>query len=295
MSDQTSALSPRHELFVAEYLKHGNASRAYVRAGYAPRAAQTCGSRLLRDPRIVAAIAAGRQRIAEALAVDVERVTQEYARIAFARIEDFVATDDDGRVRIDIEKAEAAQRGGLLELRIVNKSKQEQSVTLKLGKLQALAALTKQPGGLAAKPAERLGSLAEDLHSYRLRYEAERRAEHAEQQLAEARAMLAAAGLEMPPPPPEDRPPAVPHEPEPPELPEEPRPPIVLQGMGPPDPPPAPPRPAVMPGMPTEPPQDCVPAHLNGRVFWNTDRAPPPGPTWFDAMRKAKPGGFPGW
>jgi hypothetical protein len=48
------------------------------------------------------------------------------------------------------------------------------------------------------------------------------------------------------------------------------------------------------PGMPTEPPLDCVPSHLNGKVFWNTDRAPPPGPTWFDAMRKAKPGGFPG-
>ena len=47
-----------------------------------------------------------------------------------------------------------AQRGGLLELRIVNKSKQEQSVTLKLGKLQALAALTKQLGGLAARPAD---------------------------------------------------------------------------------------------------------------------------------------------
>ena len=56
-----------------------------------------------------------------------------------------------------------------------------------------------------------------------------------------------------------------------------------------------PPRPAVMPGMPTEPPPDCTPGHLNGKIFWNTDRSPPPGPTWNEIIRKAGPGGFPGW
>ena len=46
--------------------------------------------------------------------------------------------------------------------------------------------------------------------------------------------------------------------------------------------------------MPTEPPPDCTPGHLNGKIFWNTDRQAPPGPTWNDIIRKAGPGGIPG-
>ena len=56
-----------------------------------------------------------------------------------------------------------------------------------------------------------------------------------------------------------------------------------------------PPKPAVMPGMPTEPPPDCTPGHLNDKIFWNIDRRPPPGPSWNDIIRRAAPGGFPGW
>ena len=63
MSDKP--LSPRHERFVLEYLKDGNATQAYLRAGYSPGGAQPSASRLLCRPNIAAAIAAGRQRIAQ--------------------------------------------------------------------------------------------------------------------------------------------------------------------------------------------------------------------------------------
>jgi phage terminase small subunit len=160
MTHDARPLSPRHARFVAEFLQDGNATRAYVRAGYSPRGAQPSASRLLRDPRIEAAIAAGRQRIAEALQVSVERVAQEYAKIAFASVDDFVSVEDDGRLRIDLEKASQAQRAGIVELRISNHRKQEQTVILKLGKLQALAALTRQLGGLRRSRSRRIRATA---------------------------------------------------------------------------------------------------------------------------------------
>jgi hypothetical protein len=98
-------------------------------------------------------------------------VAQEYAKIAFANVADFVSVDEDGRLRIDLEKASQAQQAGIIELRVSTHSKQEQRVILKLGKLQALAALAKQLGGLAAKPKpeESLDDLAEDLAAARRR------------------------------------------------------------------------------------------------------------------------------
>src|SRR5689334_24742855 len=114
MTDETKPLSTRYERFVAEFLKDGNATQAYVRAGYSPRGAQPSASRLLRDPRVESAIAAGRQHITQALEVSVERLAQEYAKIAFANINDFVSVDETGRLQIDLAKAGEAQRAGIV-------------------------------------------------------------------------------------------------------------------------------------------------------------------------------------
>src|SRR5690242_18702134 len=129
MTEEIAPLSPRHERFVAALLKDGNATQAYIRAGYSPRGAQPSASRLLRDPRIAAAVAAGRQRMAQTLEVDVQRIVQEYAKIAFASVGDYVSTDADGRLHVDLEKAGQAQLAGIVELKIVNHRNQEQTVT----------------------------------------------------------------------------------------------------------------------------------------------------------------------
>ena len=206
MTDTTTplsprALSPRRERFVLEYLKDGNATQAYLRAGYAPRGAQPSASRLLRDPRIEAAVTAGRQQIAEALAPTVERIAQEYASMAFANLSDFVSTGSDGRLRIDLDKASQAQQAGILELKITDHRKGEQTVVLKLGKLQALAALTRHVGLLVKKPAP--GLTAQARQTYEERCDMYRRTlDHREQEqerlrreLREAREALAAAEL----------------------------------------------------------------------------------------------------
>jgi len=145
MSDKP--LSPRHQRFVHEYLRDGNVTRAYIRAGCSARGAQSCASRLLAQPHMEAALAADRQRIARTLEVTVQRLAQEYATIAFASIDDFIEVDTDGRPRVDLAKASRAQRAGLVELTITergaNHGKPSQTARPKLNKLQALAALTR--------------------------------------------------------------------------------------------------------------------------------------------------------
>ena len=52
------ALTPKQELFVAEYLANGfNATQAAIAAGYAKKNADTQGSRLLANTVVAAAIA----------------------------------------------------------------------------------------------------------------------------------------------------------------------------------------------------------------------------------------------
>ncbi len=60
MSDKS--LSIRQDRFVREFLEDGNATRAYIRAGYSARGAQPSASRLLTQPHIAAAIAALKAR-----------------------------------------------------------------------------------------------------------------------------------------------------------------------------------------------------------------------------------------
>lgn len=76
-------INEKNERFCQEYLVDLNATQAYIRAGYKPKAADVSGSRLLANARV-------RARIDELLAkrslrvgVNQDRVVQELARIAF--------------------------------------------------------------------------------------------------------------------------------------------------------------------------------------------------------------------
>jgi phage terminase small subunit len=56
-------LNDRQAAFVREYLLSGNATDAYVKAGYSPKNARICASRMLTFVNVAAAIAAGRKKI----------------------------------------------------------------------------------------------------------------------------------------------------------------------------------------------------------------------------------------
>jgi len=278
---------------VLEYLRDGNATHAYIRAGYSRRGAQPSASRLLRQPHIDAAIAAGQQRIADALEVSVERLGREYAKITFASVDDFVSVEDDGRLRVDLEKASRAQREGILELKLSNHSKPEQTVTLKLGKLQALAALTKHVGLFAKRPEPKpapvdsaryekvIAKLGEELwETKELLCDAAEERDEAQAALATAHAALAAAGLDPPTQDP-DVPPSLGECQGPSAAPdlrgekEDNSNPCAI------DPPQA---------APEEPPPHVAGAG-NGTILRNATRQPPSGPTWHDIIRNSR---FPG-
>jgi phage terminase small subunit len=72
MSD-AKPLPPNQSRFVEEYLVDLNAKQAAIRAGYSPKTAEVQGARLLRNAKVVAAIAAAK----EARSARTE-ITQDY-------------------------------------------------------------------------------------------------------------------------------------------------------------------------------------------------------------------------
>ena len=202
MSTESKPLSPRHARFVAAYLKHGNATRAYIRAGYAPSSADANASRLLSQPHIRAAVAEGSKRVAESLQISVEQIAAEYAKIALTNVDDFLVTDKDGHERVDLGKADRARRAGLVELTITGRGETQQ-VKIKLGKLQALAMLTRYMDVLVIKPEP--GLTPEDRKRLEEHAEAARRGEayareqqlKAEEELRTMRRKLAQAEAKL--------------------------------------------------------------------------------------------------
>ena len=82
-------LSPKHQIFVNEYLKCWNASAAARSAGYSEKTAYSSGQRLLKDVEISAAI---NERVAEST-MSANEVLVRLTEIARANIYDFVNED----------------------------------------------------------------------------------------------------------------------------------------------------------------------------------------------------------
>ena len=94
-----SATSGFHERFVAEYLVDLNATQAYLRAHGTCRSANTAaveGHRLLRKPKIAAAVEAGKARQLEKAELSATRVLEELRRIGTFDPADLF--DDDGHL-----------------------------------------------------------------------------------------------------------------------------------------------------------------------------------------------------
>ena len=72
----------RHRLFVREYLKDLNATRAAIASGYSQKTARSIGSELLTNPDIAQAVAEGFQKRETELDLGVDRLFKELGRIA---------------------------------------------------------------------------------------------------------------------------------------------------------------------------------------------------------------------
>jgi phage terminase small subunit len=88
-----AALTGRKAAFAREYLMDGNATAAYIRAGYAGKGARANATRLMKDPAIAAAIAAVEAQLAEVSIATIARLEVELERIALADVRKLVNPD----------------------------------------------------------------------------------------------------------------------------------------------------------------------------------------------------------
>lgn len=104
-------LRGRREVFVREYLTGCTAMQAAIRAGYSEKTATQTGSRLLKEPAIREALAAGRRKTAELLELARVEVIRQYQRIGFSDIRKLF--DEAGRIKplaeLDEDTAAAIQ------------------------------------------------------------------------------------------------------------------------------------------------------------------------------------------
>lgn len=94
--DPFDRLLPRHQIFVVEFLKDLNASQASIRMGIEPRAAGGHGHNLLKRSDVQQAIAHRRKNIIDLSGLTIERILQEYMRLAFSSISRFTSVTDAG-------------------------------------------------------------------------------------------------------------------------------------------------------------------------------------------------------
>lgn len=159
-------LTPRQDRFVQEYLIDLNATQAAIRAGYSARSAEVEGSRLLRNARVAEAVARAKAERSARLGLTADRVLEEIAAVAFARLGDFAewgpgsfnlhhshATDAEGN-RVEAVDTRAVQAVTLKEVTIPTENgdivKVEQGIKLH-DKLPALVKLGQHIGMFADK------------------------------------------------------------------------------------------------------------------------------------------------
>lgn len=105
-------LTTRQAAFVREYLIDGNATAAYIRAGYKDTpSAHANSARLIANDNIAAAIEAGFAKIVSAKELTVERIWKEWRCIALADVGDIIDfTGDEPRLKPANQISEDARR-----------------------------------------------------------------------------------------------------------------------------------------------------------------------------------------
>ncbi|MGG1249900.1 terminase small subunit [Brevibacillus agri] len=108
------SLTEKQRLFVLEYLRDFNATRAAMAVGYSKKTAYAIGWENLRKPQIQAEIKRQKEAMAHELGVSVQRIIAEYMKIAFADISEYVEfgqqdipmLTDDGEPMLDPKTGE---------------------------------------------------------------------------------------------------------------------------------------------------------------------------------------------
>ena len=112
-------LKPQQALFIQllHAQKTKNQTQAAIDAGYSPKTAHATASRMLKDVKVAAYYSELQAKTSQTLSISADRVAQEYARMAFFNIGDYMTFDDNGTAVVDLSKASKAQLAGLTSLK----------------------------------------------------------------------------------------------------------------------------------------------------------------------------------
>ncbi len=111
-------LTPRQKLFIGEYTKDMNATRAYLRAGYkvSEKVAQANSARMLSNAIISTAINDALGRRLGRMDISNDTVLQEIAKLAFGNMMDYIKIQADGTAYIDLSNLTREQAAAIHEL-----------------------------------------------------------------------------------------------------------------------------------------------------------------------------------
>lgn len=138
MSDKE--LTPKQQRFIDEYLIDLNATQAAIRAGYSKNNADKIGSELLGKTRVRQAVEEKRKRLSIKTEITAEKILQEYAKIAFSNMADFVDWSNGQIVIIPSQNLKHDQKACVSE---VSESTSNQGTTIKFKLHDKIAALNK--------------------------------------------------------------------------------------------------------------------------------------------------------
>ena len=116
MSPELDALPAKQAAFVREYMVLRHQTKAYIAAGYSEVGAAANASKLIRNHNIAAAIAAEEERLRAERAPTVNKILDDYARIAFTGMSKFVTLDDDGSPMVTLARCSDAEIDLLSEI-----------------------------------------------------------------------------------------------------------------------------------------------------------------------------------
>lgn len=83
-------INEKQKRFADEYLIDLNATQAAIRAGYSAKTAEAAASRLLRNVNVSAYLQKKRDKLQDKTGITQERVLEEFAKIGFASITDYL-------------------------------------------------------------------------------------------------------------------------------------------------------------------------------------------------------------
>jgi phage terminase small subunit len=137
-------LTPKRQRFVEAYLTSGNGTQAAIASGYSRKAAKAIASELLTFPDVQAAIQARQQEAARSAGVTLQRIIEEFAKLAFTTFDELVTWDGTHLTLKASAALTPAQAAAILELAEGESKSGRPLLKVKLySKLAALESLLK--------------------------------------------------------------------------------------------------------------------------------------------------------